>query len=120
MNAPLVKNAADSKQVRHAGRKERDRADRERADVRAVLATPHGKRFIWRLLCHSQMFASIWHPSALIHANAGRHDFGHFIWMICEDADQESVFTMMRDAKADEKSDAAEAQSVQSTTGDQE
>lgn len=121
MNAPLVKNAADRNQVKLAGRKERDKAARDMADVRAVLATPEGKRFVWRLLGHSQMFESIWHPSALIHANAGRQDFGHFIWNICEQADQEAVFAMMREAKVAEKRDALEAQAVQqSSNGDTE
>jgi len=59
------------------------------------------------------MFESIWHPSALIHANAGRQDFGHFIWQEVEAADQDAVFLMMKEARIADKNDAIEAEALQ-------
>jgi hypothetical protein len=73
--------------------------DSELNDMRAVLNTPQGRRVMWRLLEHTQVFASIWHQSALIHKNAGRQDVGHFVMAEIEAANQESLFTMMKEAR---------------------
>ena len=43
---PLVKNAADPGQVKEAESKLKRHRERELNDVRAVLSTPEGRRFI--------------------------------------------------------------------------
>jgi hypothetical protein len=96
---PNVKNAADPEQVEKAGKKVGLQRENELADLKAVLAMPQGRRFIWRLICHCSVFESIWHPSALIHANAGRQDVGHFILVEVNEANEEALFQMMRENK---------------------
>lgn len=53
--------------------------EKELDDVRAVLSTPGGRRFIARLLSHCSVSRSIWEPSAAIHRNAGIQEVGHYI-----------------------------------------
>ncbi|HXF44850.1 MAG TPA: hypothetical protein VNK91_01910 [Burkholderiaceae bacterium] len=45
-----MRNAGDAKQVERAGEKETRRHEREAADLTAVMSTPAGRRFIWRLM----------------------------------------------------------------------
>lgn len=115
---PAVQNAADRGQVRHAERKDRDRRERELRDLNAVLATPEGRRVMWRLLGHCRVFESIWHPSALIHANSGKQDVGHFIMAEIAAADQEALFLMMKESSDAAKRDDAERQAVQQNKKD--
>lgn len=78
----LVKNAASSKQVNNAQRKERFENNRMDDDLNFVLSTKQGRRFIWRLLSECKVFGSVWHPSAAIHYNSGKQDLGH--WVMAE------------------------------------
>lgn len=43
-------NVADETQVKEAGRKEKYKRTRELDDLRTVLSTPQGRRFIWKML----------------------------------------------------------------------
>ena len=46
----LVKNAADEDQVKYAGDRETKERKQELADIRAVMSTREGRRFLWRYL----------------------------------------------------------------------
>ena len=95
----LVKNAADHKQVKEATKKEKSKRHCELKDLALVLREPYGRRVLWRLLSKCQTFGSIWEPSAKIHYNAGQQDLGHFIMAEIEEADQDALFLMMKEAK---------------------
>jgi hypothetical protein len=99
---PLVRNAADAEQVEGAKFSADERRRREIADLRDVLSTRSGRRFLWRLLSHCRPFASIWESSARIHYNSGQQDVGHFILSEIQSADQESFFLMMKENKEGE------------------
>jgi len=94
-----VKNAGDPEQVNTARRKEKLAREVDLDDLRRLVSTDFGRRIVWRLLAHAKMFSSIWEPSALIHYNAGKQDFGHFIWSEVEQADQNALFLMMKENK---------------------
>ena len=100
----LVKNAADPQQVRAATQKERFRRKDELDDVRFLLSTSQGRRFLWRLLDHCRVFASIYETSAVIHYNAGQQDIGHFLMAEIVAADQAGFLTLMKEhyGKVDE------------------
>lgn len=103
MSQPLVKNAADRDQTKSAGTKaERIRND-ELKDLREVLSTESGKRFVWRLLSHCKTFESIWEPSARIHYLAGIQDVGHFIMAEVAEADERFLIEMMKEKINKEK-----------------
>jgi hypothetical protein len=46
----FVRNAADKKQVKAAGQKEKFGREQELKDIASVLSTIEGRRFIWRYL----------------------------------------------------------------------
>ena len=95
----FVKNAADPKQVKKAKSKEDRKRFEELRDLRAVLETEEGRRVLWRFLEECKVFGSVWHPSAQIHYNAGRQDFGHYIMSEIVDAGEEYLFTLMKENK---------------------
>jgi hypothetical protein len=94
-----VRNAADAEQVRRAEREDRLDAKMEIEDIKVVLSTENGRRFIWKLLDHCNVFRSIWESSSKIHYYAGMQDVGHFIMSEITAADQDSFITMMNEAK---------------------
>lgn len=52
----LVGNIDDPQQVREGQRKDRDNDRQATDDLRAVLATVEGRRFLWRLIGHCNVF----------------------------------------------------------------
>lgn len=101
----LVRNAADESQVREAGKQERFQRRQELDDLRAVLSLEAGQRLLWRLLEHCQVFHSIWHPSALIHHNAGRQDVGHFLLSEITTAQPDALVKMMAKQQKEQAND---------------
>ena len=101
----LVGNAADKEQVGKAGHKLKLRQQQDLSDMRAVLATREGRRVLWRLLETCKVFGSVWHPSALIHFNAGQQDVGHLILAKITEANDEALLLMMREAKQEAEPD---------------
>lgn len=95
----MVKNAADQGQVRAAEKKEAYTRDHELNDLRRVLETPEGRRVLWRFMSKCNVFGSVWEPSARIHYNSGRQDFGHFVMAEIVDASEEYLFLMMKENK---------------------
>lgn len=97
----LVKNAADEGQVKSASQKVKMKRDEELRDLRVVLSTIEGRRFVWKLLSHCKVFESVWHPSALIHHNSGKQDVGHFVMAEVVEANEKALLQMMQEAKGD-------------------
>lgn len=95
----LVKNAADEKQVKEAKSREHVGRKLELSDLQKVLQTAEGRRVIWRLISHCQVFGSIYHGSSLIHYNSGKQDVGHFLLAEVDEADQNALFKMMQESK---------------------
>ena len=91
-------NSADQSQVKEAERKNRDKRKQQVLDLKEILSTEAGKRFMWRLVGKSNVFSSVWENSAKIHYNAGQQDFGHFLMSEWMEADSESFIQMMKKA----------------------
>lgn len=102
MSRASVGNAADPEQVKEARKKANRERKQEIEDLRTVLSTQQGRRLLWRILGYCKVFESIWSPSAQIHHSAGRQDVGHFIMAEIAHANEEALFTMMREAKSEE------------------
>ena len=92
-------NAADPRQVKAASRRQKDARRQELEDVRAVLASRPGRRFIWRLLERCKVFGSVMATDGVIQYQAGRQDFGHELMALLEESDGEALFTLMREAR---------------------
>lgn len=108
----LVKNAADPKQVKAAGRKEKQARERELADLIAVLQTEPGRRFVWRVLGYCKLFTDVWDPSNRIHFNAGLQHVGNWLTAEVTAADEEAFFLMMRESQARVRQEQIEAEAT--------
>lgn len=100
-----VKNAADARQVKKS--KSRAKLDRQQQmlDLEWVLKQPQGRRVLWRLLGHTGMFKSVWEPSAKIHFNAGKQDYGLWLWSECEQSSLDHTLQMQREHSRKESED---------------
>lgn len=103
MEKSVVRNAADHKQVKKAKRTQKEVRKQELNDIRYIMQSPQGRRFMWRLLGRCKTFGSIWETSAKIHYNAGQQDMGHFIMAEITQADEELFFNMMKENKKGER-----------------
>jgi hypothetical protein len=118
-DSALVMNAADRGQVKHAARKEKDRRARDLKDLRAILASPEGRRVLWRVLCYCEVFADPSHARGdMTHQNIGKGNVGRFMISEINEADEQSYFLMMQEARVEKDRDAIESKSVQQQTGD--
>lgn len=81
---PLVKNSGDHEQVREAETRMR-LADRQALDdLRFVLQTPAGRRFVWRQLERGGPFTSPYRTNSLDMAHAcGLSDQARRLWAEC-------------------------------------
>ncbi|HXD72176.1 MAG TPA: hypothetical protein VN628_00495 [Vicinamibacterales bacterium] len=104
----LVKNAADGEQVQHAARKEKDRARRDVDDVRAVLSSRQGRRFVWRVLKAAGLYRSITVEGSMIYALSGRRDFGLEVLDWVTGASRELYVQMESEGRADQARDRQE------------
>jgi hypothetical protein len=68
-------------------------------DLRRILETDFGRRYVWHLLEEAKVFESVWDPSARIHYNAGKQDFGHMLFAEIARAKPEAYFEMMKAAQ---------------------
>ena len=99
----LVKNAADEDQVKAAENRILNGRDQELNDIKSILQTQAGRRFLWRLLSHCKTFESIWEPSAKIHYNSGIQDLGHFIMAEIVACDESALLLMMKEKQIKDK-----------------
>lgn len=97
MSEALVGNVADKEQIKDATRKEKDRRKEEVADLKFILSTVQGKRFLWRLLEQCKTFESVFSPESMrMSYSAGRQDLGHYLMAEIMDAEPEAFIEMMK------------------------
>jgi hypothetical protein len=94
---PYVRNASDRKQLRAAKKISKDQAAQQEKDLQVVLSLPEGRRVLWRILRECKVFESIWHPSALIHFQAGQQDLGHMLMAWINDNSPETLAEMFHE-----------------------
>jgi len=92
-------NLANEDEVKEHNKKHDELTKRQIDDVKFLLQSIQGRRFLGRLLDHCSVFSSIYHASALIHHNSGKQDVGHFIMGEIVKADDMAFIQMMKEAK---------------------
>lgn len=123
---PWVTNAANPAQTKAAGKVERRQRDLELGDLAMVLATPEGRRTLWRVLIQCRVHETVYpvnllegeNPTLRLAYNSGRQDLGHFLEAEIVEADEEGLFRMMREAKARAQAEADELESERTTSAD--
>lgn len=95
---PYVKNAADPEQVREASGKANRGRDRELNDVRYLLSTMEGKRFIWRYLGICRLFETSFRMSAEMAYFEGIRSVGLKMMSDITEANPQAFIDMMKEA----------------------
>jgi hypothetical protein len=111
MSAPLVTNAADREQLRHARRKEQQSAQRGEDDLAHLLADPAFRRWLYaEVLERQHMFRSVFATDPLTMAyQAGQQDVAHRVAAHIEGAKPGALFLLMQEAATQRERDALEA-----------
>lgn len=98
----LVGNAADEKQVKEAGEKVKRGRERELNDLRSILSTVQGRRFVWRFLevcgINKCSFADDPHKTSFLE---GQRNVGLRLQADIMDAEPNAYVTMMKESKGD-------------------
>ena len=103
----LVKNAADSRQVREAGKRERWTREQELADIRHLLSLVQFRRFVWRYLGRCGLYQTSFSDAAnQTYFLEGKRQVGLEIMADITEADPDSYLRMMNEAKVREKAEA--------------
>lgn len=110
-DSALVRNAADEKQVKRGDRVEARRRERELADLRAVLHTVEGRRFLWTLIEHCGVRESSYSAGARGDStvfNEGIRKVGIYVGDEIEAADADAGDLMRKEARARARGEAIE------------
>lgn len=84
----------DSEETKEA-KKQRDK---ELIDLKTVLASPPGRRFMWRLLSKCGLFESTFNTETAIASYlSGQQDFGHFLMSEIVEADPNLWLKLQRE-----------------------
>lgn len=103
-------NAANKIDVQVKGRRVKARRQREMNDLRQVLSTPEGRRFLWRLMSECGAFASVVRSGldSSVFYLSGKQDVGHFIQAEVIEANEGAYLTMQKESWANVRKDALE------------
>ena len=96
-----VGNAADPEQVKKATKKEKREHEEALQDIKQLLKTNSGKRFIWRYLEKCNVFSSLQGPLPDLHFREGYRQVGLDMMNDVIEADPNTLILMMSDAMKD-------------------
>lgn len=106
---PVVKNAADPKQVKRAERLEARRAARLAKAIKAVLSTQEGRTFVRALLDDAGLLRSSFDTNgSMMYFKEGRRNHGLEIRAACVDVDEDLVLLMDQEGTAQRRADESE------------
>jgi len=116
----MALNAADPRQVKGAGRRQREREEQLRASVAAVMSLEAGRLVMWELLERAGVFRSVWSPNSEIHYKAGRQDYGHELMATLLETNEGLYELMQREARARDRKNDVTAAAEQTPPADTE
>jgi len=73
--------------------------EQEKLDIQTVMSTENGRRFLWRLLANCGIYRDIEGDTTQMLKQIGRRQSGLYLLSIISEADEESTFRMMKEAK---------------------
>ena len=95
-------NAADHEQVKKGSKNESSRRQQEVDDIRVVLSTRQGRRFVWRHMTNAGIFQSCFTGNSATFFNEGKRDVGLKLLAEVQEAGEELYLRMMKEAKGDD------------------
>lgn len=106
----LVDNSADAQQVKKARKAEKGQREQQIREMQQVLATPQGKRVLWRLLERCGVYkTSISTDPYATYYNEGERNIGLYVMAEINEANPQALLDMTVMAKADREVAQAEA-----------
>lgn len=94
-------NAADEESVKTRKRKDEQVRDREMHDMRTVMSSAEGRRFIWRLLEKAGVFRTSFTGNSTTFFNEGMRNMGLVVLADVHEACAEQYIVMMNESKKD-------------------
>lgn len=98
-------NASDEEQVKGRKRKEDKVRDRELNDLRKVMDSMEGRRFVWRLLEKAGVFRTSFTGNSTTFFNEGMRNMGLMILGDVHEACADAYIRMMNESKESERTD---------------
>ncbi len=99
MSKPIVQNASDKKEVREGQHQVRRNEERDEDDLKMVMSTPEGRRWMWTFLSGCSAYESVFHPSGSQTAwNSGRQDIAHTLMKQIIRANSDLYLLMQQEA----------------------
>lgn len=92
-------NLGDESQVKERAKKEKVQYDRELDDLKLILSTKSGRRFIWRLLAESGMFTVSQAMNASIYFLEGKRSIGKLLFEDMTKVSPEAWALMLKESK---------------------
>ena len=102
MKKAYTGTASDPAQVKEAAQKVKYGREQELNDVKAILATKEGLRFMWRYLTECGIFKTSMTGSSQTFFLEGRRDIGLRLLADVNEADPEAYFRMLSEDKKSE------------------
>jgi hypothetical protein len=98
-------NAADEDQVKTRKRKDERERDRELADMRQVMSSVEGRRFVWRLLERAGVFRTSFTGNSTTFFNEGMRNMGLMVLGDVHEAAADAYIVMMNESKKEGSND---------------
>ena len=92
-------NAADEENVKQRKRKDEQARDGELDDLRQIMDSVHGRRFIWRLLDKAGVFRTSFTGNSTTFFNEGMRNLGLMVLADVHQACANQYIQMMQEAK---------------------
>lgn len=112
-----MRAATTPKQAAAQSEQQRIQREREVADLVAVMGSPAGRRFVWKLLGECGLYRSSYHPSALIHFNEGQRSIGLAL-LASLTADCPELYLTMQSEAIDAQRKLADREAVDNSTNE--
>lgn len=99
---PLVRNAANESEVRAAEQKEKFTLEKEQNDLRFILSSEQGRRFVWKQLSLCGVFKTSFTGNSETFFLEGRRDIGLRLLDDIMSVDPDGFLKMMNEYKKGE------------------
>ncbi len=99
MKAPLVRDASSKSEIKDADRKIERLNERRADDLKTILSTIEGRRWMWNFLGACNLFQSPWADSgSKLAKNVGKQEIAQDLMNEIIAADSDLYLTMQREA----------------------
>lgn len=95
-------NAADRISLKRKQKEEKFIGDRDASDLKMILKTEYGRRYIWKQLSRCGVFEISFTGNSTTFFNEGKRDIGLKMLADINEADDMALVLMMREAKEED------------------